>query len=177
MKYSSLFTVLCFTSNMAQSISHFQKHQVFLSLPFSYFSDSHPQPLWKILTCLALAKLSLERLEMNTSPATDYTLKIPDHVLELLFENLGAPDCFGAPKRVSRRWNNIIRSTSTRMWKHFCVKRSVYALKGYPLLQRDSVASKTLESLAVEPEAGDCWYLFKWLQESGCRKIKHLGKQ
>ncbi|KAL1927584.1 hypothetical protein VTP01DRAFT_3821 [Rhizomucor pusillus] len=84
---------------MAQSISHFQKHQVFLSFPFSYFSDSHPQPLWKILTCLALAKLSLERLEMNTSPATDYTLKIPDHVLELLFENLGAPDCFGAPKR------------------------------------------------------------------------------
>lgn len=124
----------------------------------------------------ALAKLSLEAFDKNVTPAVDYTIKIPNHVLELVFENLAVQDCFRAPSRVCRRWNSLIR-TSGRIWKHFCVKRNVYALKGCPLFQRNSVASKNLESLAVMPRAGNWKLLFEWLREAECRKIKHLGKQ
>lgn len=109
-------------------------------------------------------------------PAIDYTLTLPDHVLEGIFEKLSAQECFRGPCRVCRRWNSVI-SASGRIWKHVCLERVAY--DNCPLLQRDGVASRSVESLVIcnNQTAANWEYIFKRLEMAECRWIKHLSKQ
>lgn len=141
----------------------------------SFFSLSH----CSYTQMVPSDKPSLEASNKPIQPSFDYTLKIPDHVLELVFEKLSekfsVQVCFQEPSRVCRRWHNII-CTSTRIWRYVYLNGDTTKLDGCPLLQENSAVSKYVESLTVGSGTVNLELLIKRLRRAKCYKIKYLGK-
>lgn len=103
----------------------------------------------------------------------DNTLRLPDHVLLLVFKYFNAYECLNL-STVCWRWYNVIQS-SPLLWRNVWFLRPARELVDCPLFKRGLDVGKYLRRLTID-RAVDLDLLVCLLRKAGCCNIESLSR-